>query len=98
MVSRFFFIGEMIYNVRLLLYNRYRLNEGKVVIMFLCRAAKNQAIPELPLKSKAIGVSAGHCIHKGEGKKNILNLVGNIEFANGYDHKALREGEYIENI
>jgi len=75
------------------LFSEFGLNMTTVVNMFLRQVVRNQAIPlELSLKPKVIGVSEGRFVHKGEGKKNILDLVGSVEFADGYDHKALREG------
>ena len=40
-----------------------------------------------------VGSSLGHFVHKGEGKKDIFDLIGKVKFADGYDYKALREGE-----
>ena len=75
------------------LFSEFGLNMTTAVNMFLRQVVRNQAIPlELSLKLKVSGISEGHFVHKGEGKKNILDLIGNIEFAEGYDHKALREG------
>ena len=75
------------------LFSEFGLNMTTAINMFLRQVVRNQAIPlELSLKPKTIGRSEDYFVHKGEGKKDLMDLVGKIEFANGYDHKALREG------
>ena len=56
------------------------------------KVERNQHFPlEHSLKPKTVGRSEGYFIHKGEGKKDLMDLIGKIEFANDYDHKTLRE-------
>ena len=75
------------------LFEAFGLNMTTAVNMFLRQSIRNQAIPlDLSLKSAEIGSHSGQLVHKGEGKKNLMDLIGKIEFAEGYDHKALREG------
>ena len=75
------------------LFSKFGLNMTTAINMFLRQVVRNQAIPlELSLKPNEIGRSEEYFIHKGEGKKNIMDLIGNVEFSDGYNHKALREG------
>ena len=75
------------------LFSELGLNMTTAVNMFLRQVVRNQAIPlELSLKPNVVGGSEGHLVHNGASKKDITDLFGKIEFADGYYHKALREG------
>ena len=75
------------------LFSEFGLNMTTAVNMFLRQVVRNQALPlELSLKPKSMGRNDGYYIHKGEGKKDLMDLAGKIEFADNYDHKTLREG------
>ena len=75
------------------LFSEFGLNMTTAVNMFLRQVVRNKAIPlELSLKPNTIGNNEGYFVHKGEGKKDLMDLIGKIEFAEDYDHKALREG------
>jgi len=75
------------------LFAEFGLNMTTAVNLFLLQVVRTKTIPlELSLQANAIGRNDGHFVHMGEGRKNILDLAGNIEFADGYDHKALRGG------
>jgi len=75
------------------LFSEFGLNMTTAVNMFLRQVVRNKAIPlELSLRPNVVGRSDGHFVHMGEGRKNIMDLMGQVEFADGYDHKALREG------
>jgi len=64
------------------------LNMTTAVNMFLRQSVRNQALPlELSINSNDAGF-----VYKGEGKKNLMDLVGKIEFSEDYDYKALRKG------
>ena len=57
---------------------------------------RNKSFPlEDSLKPKIIGRSDGYYVHKGEGKKDLMDLVGKIELTNDYDPKALRCGREV---
>ena len=75
------------------LFSEFGLNMTTAVNMFLRQVVRNRAIPlELSLRPNTIGKSEGQFVHRGEGKKDIQDLIGKVEFASDYDHKALREG------
>ena len=64
------------------------LNMTTAVNMFLRQSVRNQALPlELSINPNDAGF-----VYKGEGKKNLMDLVGKIEFSEDYDYKALRKG------
>ena len=75
------------------LLSEFGLNMTTAVNMFLRQIVRNQAIPlELSINPTVVGRSEGNYVHNGDGKKNLFDLAGKIEFVDGYDHKALREG------
>jgi len=55
--------------------------------------ADSESLFNPQLRQVIVGSSSGHFIHKGKGRKDIFDLIGKVKFADGYDHKALREGE-----
>ena len=71
----------------------FGLNMTTAVNMFLRQIVRTKEIPlELSLKPRAVGTDEGLYIYKGIGDKNILDLVGKIKLADGYDYKSMREG------
>jgi len=75
------------------LFSEFGLNMTTAINMFLRQVVRNKAIPlELSINSSVIGKSESGHIYIGEGKKDILELIGKIKFADAYDYKELREG------
>ncbi|MCL2287234.1 MAG: type II toxin-antitoxin system RelB/DinJ family antitoxin [Firmicutes bacterium] len=72
------------------LFAQFGLSMSAAINMFLRQSIRKQAIPfELTLDT----ASEKHSVNQdGHAEKNILELFGNIQFADNYDYKALREG------
>lgn len=75
------------------LFAVFGLNMTTAVNMFLRQSIRKQAVPfELSLKPTQTGENNGYYVHEGKGELSLMDLIGKIEFADGYDHKALRKG------
>lgn len=44
--------------------------------------------------TKVVATALEEMIHRRAKLEALLDLVGNVEFYPGYDHKALREGKH----
>ena len=77
------------------LFAEFGLSMTAAVNMFLRQSIRKQAIPfELALETSSAG-DKGKTYPSDNGensKKDLLDLFGKIQFAEGYDYKALREG------
>ena len=77
------------------LFAEFGLNMTTAVNMFLRQAIRKQAIPfELSLETASQTNKERHS-HAGSNEypdNDLLELFGEVKFADGYDYKALREG------
>jgi|GEM_PF-3235458 len=71
------------------LFAEFGLTVNTAVDMFLRQSVKNRSIPLEFLSGEEKENSRQPIC---ERKKSIEDLFGKIHFAEGYDHKALREG------
>ena len=77
------------------LFAEFGLTMTAAINIFLSQSINMQTIPfEYPLESIQMdNKSENHYINAVENsEQNLLELFGEIRFADGYDYKSLREG------
>jgi len=57
--------------------------------------SKAMEISKLKTKKDVVDLALNEYV-TSHSRKNLIDLFGKIEFANNYDHKALREGHLVD--